>query len=759
MLLNAQIVNIPDANFKAKLLSSPAEPVAALDINGNPMIVDVNGDSQIQVSEALQVYTIHVGNSNISSLEGIASFTNLKELVAGNNNLTSFDATALSNIELLAISFNPLTSINVTGLNKLEALYIGYNQLTSLTILNLSKLKYLHCNSNPMTSLSVSGLPLLHELKCEDSQLVTLEVSDLPEIYQLNCSNNQLATLNLENISDLSWLRASGNPFTNVDLSMLENLTAIELCYTQLTKVDLSNNHVINQTTINHNDLLESINMKNGSNSNTYYLWSNPNMKYLCIDEEERIAVQESLDFYNITGVEINSYCSFTPGGDYNTISGIVSFDGDENGCDTSDALMPYVKVNIDNGSGDDGSSFSMNTGKYDFYTQSGNFTLTPQLNSWFTVTPASAVINLAEVDNSTTMQNFCVTANGIHPDLEVLIAPIGGARPGFDSDYKIIYKNKGNQVLSGQITFTYNDDVLDISGTPSETSVATGSLTWDYNGLQPFESRELFVTFKVNSPMETPPVNLDDVLTFTASITPTSGDETPEDNTFELNQIVVGSFDPNDITCLEGKTVNPEKIGEYLHYNINFENTGTAPATFIVVKDVIDETQFDVSSLQVIDASHNVEARVTGNKVEFIFDDINLAGNGKGNVVFKIKTLNSLAVNDDVTQKANIYFDYNWPIETNDATTVFGVLSRDSFQKDASVKLYPNPAVSIINLTAASEIKSVQLFDAQGRILETMVSGNENSVLLDVTNRASGLYFIKVITEQGSKVEKFVKK
>ncbi|TRW24598.1 T9SS type A sorting domain-containing protein, partial [Flavobacterium zepuense] len=257
--------------------------------------------------------------------------------------------------------------------------------------------------------------------------------------------------------------------------------------------------------------------------------------------------------------------------------------------------------------------------------------------------------------------------------------------------------------------------------------------------------------------PMETPAIQNGDVIYYNVSIDGGATDETPNDNFFVFQQIVNGSFDPNDITCLEGSVVSPEMIGEYLHYTINFENTGDAAATFIVVKDVIDEAKFDVSSLQVLNASHNVEVRVTGNKVEFIFDDINLGATQKGNVIFKIKSLNSLQVNDEVMNKADIFFDYNFPITTNEATTAFQVLGVKDLAKDASVSIYPNPSNSIVNIKADGSIKSYELYDLQGRVLQTSIV-NSTAAILDISARAKGIYFVKVVTEKGVSVQKIAK-
>ena len=404
--------------------------------------------------------------------------------------------------------------------------------------------------------------------------------------------------------------------------------------------------------------------------------------------------------------------------------------------------------------------AISNQSGNYNLYTQTGTFTITPQLENsgWFTITPPSASISFTNNNNNTATQNFCISPNGSHPDLEIIISPVIGARPGFDAVYRIIYRNKGNQLLSGDVSFTYDDAVMDfVSATIAPTVSATGSMNWSYTNLLPLETRHFNVTLNMNGPMENPPLINGNNISFSASITPAVGDEMPADNAFILAQTLVGSYDPNDITCLEGDTEHPDRIGEYLHYNVNFENTGTAPATFIVVKDIIDVAKFDVSSLQLTEASHNVATRINGNKVEFYFDAINLGPNEKGNVVFKIKTLPTLAVNSSVTQNANIYFDYNWPIVTNDATTTFQLLSAGNFGRDATVKIFPNPAATQVSITAQSPITSIQLFDVQGRLLEAL-SPKMQEATLDVSGRTKGIYFIKVMTGSGVKVENLVK-
>ena len=91
---NAQIINIPDANFKAKLLqASPFNEIASIenpiyDISNNSITIanystiDTNGDGEIQISEAVMIKYLNLSqiivSSNITSIVGIEYFTNLQ---------------------------------------------------------------------------------------------------------------------------------------------------------------------------------------------------------------------------------------------------------------------------------------------------------------------------------------------------------------------------------------------------------------------------------------------------------------------------------------------------------------------------------------------------------------------------------------------------------------------------------------------------------------------------------------------------------
>ena len=63
-LANAQIINFPDANFKAKLLSASPSNGVARDINGAYFKIDTNNNNEIEYTEAEDVYELNISNLN-----------------------------------------------------------------------------------------------------------------------------------------------------------------------------------------------------------------------------------------------------------------------------------------------------------------------------------------------------------------------------------------------------------------------------------------------------------------------------------------------------------------------------------------------------------------------------------------------------------------------------------------------------------------------------------------------------------------------
>jgi Leucine-rich repeat (LRR) protein len=871
----SQVVTIPDANFKAKLVQANTGVQIAKNLAGQWFKIDANSDGQIQTAEALQVSALYTNFSSIASVTGIASFTNLKVLSCFNNSITSIDVSALSQLEELYCYNNSLTSlvvvgtalkrldcggntaltaVNFSGLNTLQYLDCYGDPIANLNTANLTNLETLNFNTNSLETLNVSGcsslvtipyyinvdsmtnadfsnctslqaialnscysattlnfsgctalidlnvssaftLQTLNTTGCTNLQtlsisstgLTTLNLSGLNNLVSLNCAGNQLTSLNVLGLTNLTNINCGYNQLTTLDVSGLTNLTSLSCPSNQLLSLNLSGLSNLNTLNCGSNQLLSldisecvsiysvgcsnnqllSIFMKNGKlegsdnfGNPNFYFGNNPILLYICADEGEMAGVQQQIDQLGYVNCQVNSYCSFTPGGVFYTIQGTTRLDANANGCDAGDLGYANLKFNITDGT-NTGSIVADTSGGYSIPVIGGTHTITPapENPSYFSISPANYQVSFPATASPVT-QDFCVTANGVHPDVEITLIPIDAPRPGFNVKYRMVYKNKGNQIANGQVTLAFQDDVMDlVSSVPATSSQVVNSLVWDYTSLQPFESRTIDFILNLNTPMETPPLNGNDLISFTASITPIAGDATASDNQFVLPQTVLNSFDPNDKTCLEGDRITPAMIGKYIHYKIRFENTGTFAAENIVIKDIIDTDKFDVSSLQMTNASHSCVTKITeGNKVEFLFENINLPfddANNDGYVVFKIKTKSTVVLNDVLRNQASIYFDYNFPIITNEAQTVVGNALANQQFSTSIFKVYPNPVKNLLNIQSKEVPTKIEIFDANGRLLQ---SAPVNSSQADVSNLSSGTYFVKIYSKENSGVVKITK-
>ena len=742
----AQVINFADVNFKNALLASdPNNPNNVAMIDNVPIIIDANQNSEIEQNEVAQITTLMINDLDIVSLDGIQYFTNLKELYCERNAIISLDLR--SNIQL----------------------------------------KSLDCYENALTSLDLRGLDMQF-LLCYNNRLSELLYdANTTNWLRFVVANNQLTSIVIPKIQswDEGQIDISGNLFTEVNFPTEIKLFDFYCVNSQLTSLDLSNVRFADGR-ITDNANLQFLSLKNGALDYCFdipgdetgpgypcmyhnpYINNNPALQFLCVDDISqydginRVEVTEA-EYFQDFAPSVSSYCSFTPGGTYNTITGTIKFDADADGCNAIDPVVKSIKIMQSNS--DSGSTFTNQNGLYTTYINFGNMTLTPQFeNPYYSVSPASFTSAFTGTGNTETV-DFCIVPNGIHADLEVSIVPVNNARPGFDATYHIIYKNKGNQTLSGNITLDFDDSVLDfVSANPVVNAQPTNRLVWNFGAFAPFASKTITVTFNVNSPMETPAVNIDDILHFTATAATSQTDETPLDNIAVLNQTVLGSFDPNDKLVAEGEAIGTADVDKYLHYTIRFQNTGTFEATNVVVTDVI-QGSLDANSLQIVSASHPYVAKMSDKKLEFIFEGIDLPTSSinepgsHGYITFKIKPATTVALGSTISNIANIYFDYNFPIETNPVTTTVTALATAKFGTKDQFLVYPNPVKNLINIDSKNEIMSATIYTLLGQTVKMFRPEiHQTKIQIPAGELKAGTYLLEIHTANGKSSQKLIK-
>ncbi|MBL0356087.1 MAG: hypothetical protein IPP72_04015 [Chitinophagaceae bacterium] len=694
-----QIVNIPDVNFNNALVAAG---------------VDTNGDGLIQVSEAEAITNLTLpgfSNNLITDFTGIKSFVNMTQFTMMSINTNAIlDVSNLINLETLTVDNTGISSLLVNGCSGLKNIYLGQNGITTLDVSSTSNLEVLRCSYNTsLGSLILGNIHKLKSLDCSHTALTNIDLTQCDSLLLFYFDGNHMQTVNISGLKKIETLSAV-EPNSIIDYlyaAGCTSLKSIKILYTSgiyefldiagcinleeiniqeagfINPLDLSFCQNLKKLTLTHTRV-PSINLKNGSLLSTFVLEAyqadnNLRVTNICADDFEidslRRAMENNHSGYP-TPVNINSYCSFFPAGAYNTIKGKTSLDLNNNGCSNTTAAMPGVAMKITDTSGNSLIRYTAPSGDYRHYPYKGVFTLTPYFPSpYFTINPASANVTFDTANSITEVRDFCIEPNGVHNDLEITFLPAWPpARPGFDAGYTLVYKNRGTTTLSGNVQLNFDNNKMNfVSASENVTAQSSGQLTWNYNNLQPFESKTINVRFNLLPP---PVNNIGDTITYLATITPTINDETAFDNSFILPQRLIGSFDPNDKQCLEGSQLDISKISDYLHYQIHFQNEGTDTAFNVVVADTLSD-KLDWNSFELIGSSHPVDVKLTNNKAEFIFQNIKLPykaidePGSNGYVAFKIKPKPSVVIGDSLNNKAAIYFDFNLPVITNTATTI----------------------------------------------------------------------------------------
>ncbi len=773
LIANLQIADLPKLD---RINCSSNQNLVNLDIRNAESLISLDCMSgsleSISVSNASSLAFLGCSINRLKSLK-LEKTESLTELSCGFNLLENLDLNGLPNLQYLACHDNKLSTLNLSNLNKLVSLSCFQNLIETLDFTNTKELTEIVCSGNNIRRLDLSAFENLTYLDFHtnsidqldlgpskniwyldgsENLLTSLDVNHLDSLVFLLLNNNLLDSLILTNVHRLAQINLANNGMKFLKIEDIPNVDVLDCSDNKLKSLNLNSVKVLYQLLLQENDLGELF-IKNGNDDGTEILnlEKNPNLKYICIDEIEEVYVSELLKNQKINNVELNTYCNFSKTGSKYYVRGTTHYDGNNNGCDTLDTTMPNLKLKI---KADTSSYFNISngSGKYSIFLKEGDYTLTPIVpnQQHFMISPAEVVISSA-ASSDTITQNFCITPKGIFRQINITIIPLTPpARPGFDASYKIIWENAGNQLESGTLNFMYNEGLLDyIRATQTPNQIVNSMVSWNFINLLPFEKREITITLKVNKPTDTPPVNAGDKLYFKASI---------KDHIFTLENTVVGSYDPNDKTCLQGERIKPEMIGKSVDYLIRFENTGNYAAENVVITDIIDAKRFDISTLQITNASHQMYTRINGNKVEFIFENINLPfddANNDGYIAFKIKTLSTLVVGDSLKNKADIYFDYNFPIRTNESQSTINNPVSSTGDIVQSVIIYPNPVSDILYLQTNEQWTKAEIYDISGRIIR-QVSVDRSS--LDVSRLESGLYLARLFNGTKAGQIKFVK-
>lgn len=205
---NPDVTAIPDANFEQYLIDENIDSDGT--INGQVLKSDIENVTQVIVT-----------GKNISDLTGIQCFTNLIELNAANNQISTVDLSKNIQLEKLFIANNQLSALNLSNNIKLKNVDVGENSLSTLEVHLLPNLETLSCYKNQLTLINTYSNSKLVSLICNENQLKHIDIRENKSLFWIDVDDNNLESLTIKNGNNsiITTLSATGNP----------NLTCIEV--------------------------------------------------------------------------------------------------------------------------------------------------------------------------------------------------------------------------------------------------------------------------------------------------------------------------------------------------------------------------------------------------------------------------------------------------------------------------------------------------------------------------------------------------
>jgi uncharacterized repeat protein (TIGR01451 family) len=445
-------------------------------------------------------------------------------------------------------------------------------------------------------------------------------------------------------------------------------------------------------------------------------------------------------------------------------INGIVFLDSDSNGVkDPGESGLPNEKI------------FLSPDSNYALTDVNGNYSLGSvpgaHIISWVQTLPYESIALNNVPSYTTTVStttggfNFGLASN-ISPYTSIItLSPCwsGCAHP---NHFGMAYQNLGSVPFNGYIYFVHDSNMTYTTtncwgaNTPPD-SIIGDTLFWNIYNVQPMQSYSLGICFStpvggitINYSATIVALNTSGVIAYTATDYGT--------------HVVSCSMDPNEKSVLPAgvNTQHYTLLSDTLIYTVLFQNTGTDTAYTVVIRDTIDNN-LDLNTLSVIESSHPeiTQVDLQTHVAKFTFNNILLVdsntneGASHGYVRYSILPKAGTPSNTIVNNKADIYFDFNKPVTTNETfntlvTTIPQAIAEIKKSAKQNSKVIPNPFDNNAWLVFDNPEKGnyvLKVYTVTGNlVLEKNVSGNKT--LLEKDKLSEGLYIYKLSNDKNGK-------
>jgi len=407
--------------------------------------------------------------------------------------------------------------------------------------------------------------------------------------------------------------------------------------------------------------------------------------------------------------------------------------------------------------------SYPDGNGKYRFFVDNGPHLVTAlPFGSWQLTTRADTTLLYQGQPFTNVNFGFIPSEkiSSIEPDISS-----GPTRCGFDVPFWLNYQNAGTTFESGYIKFLLAEGSSLQWANPVPDTIIADTLYWDFIDIGPTEQKDVYLTLQMPGV-----ARLGDTIDFVATsflVNNGMDIDTVENTIYTYRPVINCAYDPND------KNVIPAGVGEdhltlfdtEFEYTIRFQNTGTDTAFTVRLEDVLD-ADLDWTTFRPVSASHNyvVDLSIESGLLTFLFENILLPDSttnevgSHGFVKYRILPKQGLSEDTEITNEANIFFDFNPPILTNTTlnTMVSTLINTTEINRLTDVKVVPNPFDDYTSFIIG-EIPGghgvLNIFDSKGALVFNKLVRSNSQEKLSESGLVGGVYFYEIINDENVQV------
>lgn len=184
---------------------------------------DVDNDGKLTQWDAEHTYIIDIGidksHSNISgsfnqitSIDGIDKFINLKYLVCSGNPIKKIDLSKNEQLETLIANKCGLRELNVSNNENLTRLECNNNSIYLIDLKNNPNLLSLDISKNHISSIDISECTKIKTIDCSDNMMTgTLSFPRNKSLVRINCSRNNLSAIDVKECIEIKYIDCRKN--------------------------------------------------------------------------------------------------------------------------------------------------------------------------------------------------------------------------------------------------------------------------------------------------------------------------------------------------------------------------------------------------------------------------------------------------------------------------------------------------------------------------------------------------------------------